>query len=240
MIIHKMIPALDVGLIYFLFNIPLFAMAWMAVGRRFFFFSIIGTLTFSCALLFIDFVHFNLEDKMLNALLAGVIQGAGAGLCLRTSGSQGGTDILSVVLLKRFSINIGTTILTVNCIVMLLISMYYSIEAVLYTIIVVFVGSKMIDITVTGFSQRKSVLIISREWEKISQEILKDIRRGVTIVKGEGGYKRNHEHILYVVVTFMELGELKRVVRSLDPNAFVVISNTLEVMNYRIGNQPHW
>ena len=160
LIINKMIPALDVGLIYFLFNIPLFAMAWMAVGRRFFFFSIIGTLTFTCALLFIDSIDFNLEDKMLNALLAGVIQGVGGGLCLRTSGSQGGTDILSVVLLKRFSINIGTTILTVNCIVMLLISMYYSIEAVLYTIIVVFVGSKMIDIMVTGFSQRKSVLII--------------------------------------------------------------------------------
>lgn len=240
LIIHKMIPTLDVGLIYFIFNIPLFVMAWMSVGRRFFFFSIIGALTLTCSLLFVKFVHFNVEDKMLNALLAGLIQGAGAGLCLRTSGSQGGTDILSVMLLKRFSISIGNTILTVNCIVMLLISVYYSIEAVLYTMIVVFVGAKMINIVVTGLSQRKSVFIISKEWEKISQEILKDIRRGVTIIKGEGGYKRNSEHILYAVITFMELSELKRIVSSIDPDAFVVVSNTLEVMNYRIGNQPHW
>ena len=240
LIIHKVNPVLDVGLIYFFFNIPLFAMAWMSVGRRFFFFSVIGTLTLTCALLAVKFVHFNLEDKMLNALLAGVIQGVGAGLCLRTSGSQGGTDILSVMLLKRFSISIGSTILVLNCVVMLLISVYYSIEAVLYTMIVVFVGSKMVNIVVTGFSQRKSVFIISKQWEEISQEILKDIRRGVTIIKGEGGYRRSDEHILYAVVTFMELSELKRIVRNIDPDAFVVISNTLEVMNYRIGNQPHW
>ncbi len=240
LIIHKIIPTFDVGLLYFLFNIPLFVLAWMSVGRRFFVFSIIGALTLTFALLSIKFVHFQVEDKMLNALLAGLIQGVGAGLCLRTSGSQGGTDILSVMLLKRFSISIGSTILTVNCIVMLLISVYYSIEAVLYTMIVVFVGSKMINIVVTGFSQRKSVFIISQEWEKISQEILKDIRRGVTIIKGEGGYKRSSEHILYAVIAFTEIGELKRIVRNIDPNAFVVISNTLEVMNYRIGNQPHW
>ncbi|CAK8722012.1 DUF2179 domain-containing protein [Candidatus Electronema halotolerans] len=240
LIIHKIIPAFDVGLIYFLFNIPLFVMAWMSVGRRFFFFSILGTLTLTFSLLFVKFVHFNIEDKMLNALLAGVLQGAGAGLCLRTSGSQGGMDILSVMLLKRFSISIGSTILTLNCIVLLLISVFYSLEALLYTIIVVFVSSKMMDIVVTGLSQRKSVVIISREWEKISQEILKDIRRGVTIVKGEGGYKRSDEHILYAVIAFREIGPLKRIVRSIDPNAFVVISNTLEVMNYRIGNQPHW
>jgi uncharacterized membrane-anchored protein YitT (DUF2179 family) len=240
LVIHKIFPSSEVGLIYFFFNIPLFAMAWMSVGRRFFFFSVVGTVTLTTALLFIHFVHFNVEDKMLNALLAGVIQGAGAGLCLRTSGSQGGTDILSVMLLKRFSISIGSTVLTLNIIVLLLISVYYSIEALLYTIIVVFVTAKMVNIVVTGFSQRKSVVIISREWEKISQEILKDIRRGVTIVKAEGGYKRSDEHILYAVIAFREIGPLKRIVRSIDPGAFVVISNTLEVMNYRIGNQPHW
>jgi len=240
LIIHKMLPELNVGLIYFMLNVPLFILAWMVVGRRFFFFSIIGTSTLTLALLFVHFVHFNLHDQTLNALLAGLILGGGAGLCLRTAGSQGGTDILSVMLLKRFSINIGTTILTVNAIVLLIISVYYSIEAVLHTMIVVYVTSKVINIVVTGLSQRKSVFIISSKWEEISHEILKDIRRGVTIIKGEGGYLRNEEHILYAVIAFTEIGQLKRLVRSVDPSAFVVISDTLEVVNYRIGNQPHW
>jgi uncharacterized membrane-anchored protein YitT (DUF2179 family) len=240
LIIHRFIPALDLGLIYLLLNVPLFALAWMTVGRRFFVFSIIGTLTLTCALLFVNFIHFNLADRMLNALLAGLILGAGAGLCLRTSGSQGGMDILSVVLLKRFSISIGTTILTVNAVVLLIISVCYSVEALLYTMIVVFVTAKVVNIVVTGLNQRKSVFIISPKWEEISQEILKDIRRGATIIKGEGGYSRNEEHILYAVIAFTEIGQLKRLVRSIDPGAFVVISDTLEVMNYRIGNQPHW
>jgi uncharacterized membrane-anchored protein YitT (DUF2179 family) len=149
-------------------------------------------------------------------------------------------DILSVVLLKRFSVNIGTTILTVNSVVLLITSVYYSVEAVLHTMIVVYVSAKVINIVVTGLSQRKSVFIISSKWEEISNEILKDIRRGVTIIKGEGGYMRNEEHILYAVIAFTEIGQLKRLVRGIDPGAFVVISDTLEVMNYRIGNQPHW
>ena len=149
-------------------------------------------------------------------------------------------DILSVMLLKRFSINIGTTILTVNIIVLLLVSVFYSVEAVLHTMIVVYVTSKVVNIVVTGLSQRKSVFIISSKWNAISDEILKDIRRGVTTIRGEGGYMRTKEHILYAVIAFTEIGELKRIVRKHDPAAFVVISDTLEVMNYRIGNQPHW
>ncbi|MDH4318246.1 MAG: YitT family protein [Desulfobulbaceae bacterium] len=239
LIIHNFVPKLDVSTIYLLFNIPLFVLAWMAVGRRFFFYSILGTLclTSSIAIVHVSIV---LDDKILNALLAGLILGTGAGLVLKSSGSQGGMDILSVMLLKRFSIGIGNTILTVNAFVLVILSLSYSIEAVLYTLIVIFVSSKMINLVVTGLSQRKAVFIISTHWQTISREILKDIRRGVTIIKGEGGYTGSEEHILYTVITLTELGDLKRLINDIDPAAFVVISDTLEVVNYRIGNQPHW
>jgi len=239
LVIHKFIPTVPLGWIYLILNVPLFSLAWMAVGRRFFFYSMFGAFTLTLSLAVVH-VSINLEDKMLNALLAGLILGAGAGLCLRSSGSQGGTDILSVMLLKRFSVSIGNTILAVNALVLLLVSIYYSIEAVLYTLIVLFVGSKVVNLVVTGLSQRKAVFIISSKWEQISEEILKDIRRGVTIIQGKGGYARNDEHILYAVIAFTEIGPLKRLVEDIDPAAFVVISDTLEVVNYRIGNQPHW
>jgi uncharacterized membrane-anchored protein YitT (DUF2179 family) len=111
---------------------------------------------------------------------------------------------------------------------------------VLYTLIVIYVSTKVATIVITGFSQRKAVIIISPEWQRIYGEILKDIRRGVTIIKGEGGYTGREEHILYTVVTIREVGSLKRLIQGIDPDAFVVISPTQEVMNYRIGNQPHW
>jgi len=239
LVVHKFMPWLHLGWIYLILNVPLFVLAWMAVGRRFFVYSVFGALSLTLAIASVH-VTINLDDKMLNALLAGLILGAGAGMCLRSAGSQGGTDILSVMLLQRFSISIGNTILGVNAIVILLVSIFYSIEAVLYTLIVLFVGAKVINLVVTGLSQRKAVFIISSQWEKISQEILKDIRRGVTIIKGEGGYARNEEHILYAVVPLTEIGQLKRLVQEIDPTAFVVINDTLEVVNYRIGNQPHW
>jgi uncharacterized membrane-anchored protein YitT (DUF2179 family) len=161
-------------------------------------------------------------------------------LALRSSGSQGGIDILSVMLLKRFSISIGSTVLVISIVILLLVGLSYSLEALLYTLVVIFVSSKMVGVVVTGLSQRKAVFIISPECRQISKEILKDIRRGVTILEGKGGYSGRPEQILYTVVTLTELGDLKRLIANIDPDAFVVISDTLEVINYRIGNQPHW
>ena len=117
LLINKFVP-LELGWIYLFLNIPLFAAAWMAVGRRFFFYSVFGTLSITLSLLFVH-LPIQLEDKMLNALLGGVILGVGAGLALRSSGSQGGADILSVMLLKRLSISIGSTILFINVSVLL-------------------------------------------------------------------------------------------------------------------------
>ena len=238
-VIHSLVPALRVEWIYILMNIPMFAAAWMAVGRRFFFYSLVGAVGLSLALAFIH-VPIRLEDKILNALLGGIILGAAVGITLRSSGSQGGMDIMAVMLLKRFSISLGNTILLVNAIVLVLAAWYFSVESALYTLIVIYVSAKVVNILVTGLSQRKAVFIISREWREISSEILRDIRRGVTILDGKGGFKGEKESIIYTVVTFPELGDLKNLVKRHDPDAFVVISDTLEVMNYRIGNQPHW
>jgi uncharacterized membrane-anchored protein YitT (DUF2179 family) len=237
-LIHSIYP-LNLGAIFFICNIPLFILAWMAVGRRFFFYSLLGAILISLAMAFI-YIEIKLEDKMLSALLAGIIGGAGVGVSLKSSGSLGGVDILSVLLLKRFSIGIGNTILATNILVIVLVGYFYSLESVLYTLVVIFVGSKMTELVVTGLSQRKSVLIISPQWEKISEEILKDIRRGVTILKGEGGYSHKEENILYTVVSLREVSKLKRLIQNIDADAFVVFNDTLEVMNSRIGNQPHW
>jgi uncharacterized membrane-anchored protein YitT (DUF2179 family) len=239
LLIHNQIPALNLGLLYILINLPLFAMAWMVVGRRFFIYSVLGALSLSLAVAIIQ-VEIPLDDRLLSALLAGLIMGTGAGLALRSSGSQGGIDILSVMLLKRFSISIGSTVLVISIVILLLVGLSYSLEALLYTLVVIFVSSKMVGVVVTGLSQRKAVFIISPECRQISKEILKDIRRGVTILEGKGGYSGRPEQILYTVVTLTELGDLKRLIANIDPDAFVVISDTLEVINYRIGNQPHW
>lgn len=239
LIINSMVPFLNVGLIYFLINIPIFVIGWMKVGKRFFFYSIVGAASLSVILAFVN-IEIHLNEPILYSLMAGMLYGIGVGLVLRSPGSQGGLDILSVILLKKFSVSFGNTVLTINIIILLFVGVFFSLESVLHTVIVFIVSSKLVNIVLTGLSQRKSVMVISDHWEKISKEILKNPMMGVTIISGEGGYMKNGRKILYIVVSLMSLGRIKKLILEVDPDAFIVISGTQEVINYRIGNQPHW
>ncbi|MBN1848878.1 MAG: YitT family protein [Deltaproteobacteria bacterium] len=237
--IHYMFPFLQVSWLYFILNIPLFAIGWKYVGRRFFLYSLAGMIIFSGA---IEWTHISIvvRDKILGALLAGIISGVGSGIILRSLGSAGGVDILAVIMLKRFSIRLGTTSLAFNSLLMVLGAGLFSVDVALYTLIYVFVTSYAVNFVVTGLSQRKAILIISQHWDKISREIMSNLNRGVTVIKGQGGYSGKEEHILYTVISFRELPRLKRLIHRLDPVAFVVVNDTLEVMGNRIGTQPHW
>ena len=239
LIIHYLFPAFPLGFIYFLLNIPNFAFGWKYVGRRFFLYSGAGMFIFSVA---IQTIHISLPvyDYLLSALLAGVIVGVGSGIIFKSLGSAGGTDILSVILLKLFSIRLGTTILAFNGIILMAAAALFTLEMALYTLIYLYISSYMVNLVVTGLNQRKAVYIISPAWREISQEIIKELQRGVTILKGEGGFTGKDQHVLYTVISFRELSRLKGLIRRLDPDAFVAVTETLEVMGHRIGNQPHW
>ena len=239
LVIHYLAPSLPIAVLYFILNVPLFALGWMYVGRRFFLYSIAGMLIFSGALAFTH-VSLPVYDKLLSALLAGIIMGMGSGIILRSLGSGGGLDILSVILMKRFSIRLGTSILTFNAFVLAAGAILFSLEMALYTLVFLFGSSYMVNLVVTGLSQRKSVFIISPQWEEISHEIMEKIQRGVTIIGGRGGYTGREGQILYTVITFRELSRLKQLISVIDPDAFVVVTDTLEVMGQRIGTQPHW
>jgi uncharacterized membrane-anchored protein YitT (DUF2179 family) len=238
-LLHYLIPVIPVSLIYFIINIPLYSLGWMYVGRRFFLYSILGMIIFSAAL---EFVHVPIPvyDKIPGAIFAGIIMGVGSGVILKSLGSAGGLDILCVILLKRFSIRLGTTILSFNALVLGVGALMFTIEDAIYTLIYIYVNSQIVNIMVTGLSQRKVIFIISPKWKEISKEIMENLRRGVTVLQGWGGYTGNEQHVLYSVITFRELSRLKPIVNSIDKDALVVVSETLEVMGRRIGNQPHW
>ncbi len=239
LVVHYLWPALPVSALYFLFNVPLFAASWFFVGRRFFVYSVVGMAVFTGALAWVR-IPIPLTDPLLSALLAGIVMGLGVGVILRSMGSTGGTDILSVILFKRWSVRPGTTILASNVFILAVSLVFFSLEIVLYTLIYLYVSSQIIDVVVMGLSRRKAVFIISGEWEAISGRVMNEIDRGLTILNGEGGYSGQRQRVLYTVVTFRELGLLKRIVREADPAAFVVVTDTREVMGNRIGNQPPW
>jgi uncharacterized membrane-anchored protein YitT (DUF2179 family) len=237
--IHYLAPVMSVGVTNFLLNLPIFAVGWIFVGRRFFFYSLVGMTIFSAALL-IRVPAIPITDPLLSALSAGIVSGIGNGIILKSLGSGGGLDILSVILLKRFSVRIGTTVMGFNCALMAACLFRFNLEIVLYTLIYLFVTTQLINLVVTGLNQRKAVMVVSPQWREIASEIMATMQRGVTIVNGEGGYTGQPLRILYSVVTFQELSRFKEMVRQHDPQAFLVVTETLEVMGKGIGNQPHW
>jgi len=237
---HYLAPSLSVALIYAVANIPLFLSGWFFISRRFFLYSIAGTILFSCAVAWVDVAAIPVRDPLLAAILAGIILGTGSGIILKSFGSAGGTDILAVILLQRFSVRLGTTRLAFNALVLAAAALLFSLQGALYTLIYLYVSAQIVDLVVTGLSQRKAIFIISPQWREISRGILDEIHRGVTTLRGEGGYSKREQQIIYTVVNFRELATLKQIVRRNDPDAFVVVNDTTEVMGHRIGNQPHW
>ena len=239
LLVHRLLPSLPVGIIYLILNIPLFVVGWLFVGRRFFFYSLAGVVIFSMALILPSKV-LQIQDMILAALSAGIISGVGSGIILKSLGSAGGLDILSIILFKKYSMRPGSIVFAFNALLMTGAALYIPLDKVLYTLIFMFVTSYFVNLVVTGLSQRKAIMIISPQWKAISREIMDKLQRGVTVVRGEGGYTGSEIHILYSVITFSELSRFKEVIKKIDPEAFVVVTETLEVMGKRIGNQPHW
>jgi len=204
-----------------------------------FLYSIAGVLIFSGAML-LPFPIIEIHDMILAALTAGIIASVGSEIILKSLGSAGGLDILSVVLYKKFSVRPGTITLVFNAILMGTAAFRIPLEMILYTLIYLYVTSHFYNLVLVGLSQRKLIMIISRRWQEISREIMDHPHRGVTVVRGEGGYTGQELHILYSVITFTELSRFKEIIRKIDPEAFVVVAETLEVMGKHIGNQPHW
>ena len=149
-------------------------------------------------------------------------------------------DILSIILLKRFSIRLGNSILALNVLILSITAYVFSMEEALYTLIFLFVSTQVLNVVMYGLSQRKAVYIISPHWETIYRGIMEKIQRGVTLIGGRGGYSGQDIQMLFTVISHQELPRLKKLVDDIDSQAFVVVSDTLEVMGPNIGNQPHW
>lgn len=237
--INHFIPTAHVSWLYFAFNIPLFISGYRLVGRRFLLLSLAGATIFTIAIEMIDY-RIAVNDMMLAAILAGLINGIGSGMILRSKGSAGGTDILSVILFNRFGAKLGTTFLAFNIIVLILAAIFYSLDEALFTLVYMFVSSKMLDLVIYGLSQRKAVTIVSEHWKEINDSILDELKRGTTLLEATGGYSHHPVKMIYTVVSKRELHTLKEIVLKFDTNAFFVVNETSEVIGRRIGNQPMW
>ncbi len=237
LIFHYLYPSVDVGLAYLLINIPLMALAWFYVGRRFMAYSLFGMLFFSFAAHVLKTPPIVISDPILGALLAGIMCGLGGGIVLRSLGSAGGLDIVAVFLNKRFGLRTGVVVNSANCTVLLAGCYLFGLERTLYSVIYVYASSRVIDSILSGFNRRKVVFVVSERAREIARDILRKANRGVTFLKGEGAYTGRRREVIFTVAALTELPKLKDLIFDLDPDAFVVVNDTLEVLGKRHGKR---
>jgi len=220
---------LSPGILYFIINVPIFIIGWLMISRRFFLYSIFGMLTLSWA---IDQIHFTLpvHDPMLAAIAGGAILGTGAGITLHSLGSSGGNDVIAVLLNQKFNIRMGTFFFGFNLILFGFSLGILDVDRVLYSLVMSFVTAQMLDYVLTFFNQRKIVFIISDASQQIAEAINDRLKRGGTFLYGRGTYTRKQRKIVMTVLNNFELKRLEEIVFDLDPDAFVIIERTFNVL----------
>lgn len=214
---------------FLLLNIPIVIAGWAFVSRRFVLYTAYGMLAISGAMEFITFT-LPVHDRLLAAIASGIILGAGAGTCLRSLGSGGGLDIIAIILHQRYGFRVGQIVILFNALVFAASIALMDIDQVLYSLILVFVSGQVTDSVLSMFNQRKLVFIISDHAEELTEAILKEANRGVTLLEGKGGYTGQPKQVVMTVVNNMQQKKLEEMIFTIDPEAFVIFENTFNVI----------
>lgn len=230
-----------IGLMVILINIPIFAYGWRHFGLEFLLASVAGMAISSA---FVDLLAmFNLPaatlDPMLASIIGGVIKGAGLGMIYYVGATTGGVDIVAKVLRqKQPHINFGTIVMMIDIAIIAAYAIaLHKLESAMYSMIAMFVVSKVIDAALYGIDNSVLCYIISEKSRELTQEIINGtMHRGVTLLQGEGAYSHAPKKVILCVIKRTQIAALRRVVRSVDEHAFFVVSDAKNVFGKGFDN----
>ena len=221
-----------VGTTIIVLNIPLFILATFKIGKKFLFKALIGTTSLSIFIDILDKLTPLNNDKILACVYGGILTGLGTALILRAHSSTGGSDLAGNII-KEYKpmARTGNLITIIDAVIVLLNVVFLKkIEIGLYSAITIYLMGKIIDIIFEGIYFTKLVFIISDKNEELTRIIEKEVKRGVTGLYGKGMYTEKEKLVLMCAIGRKELAELKSKIKEADPNAFLIITNSREVL----------
>lgn len=220
---------LNPGLLYLLFNIPLFILGYIFISRRFLWYS---AMAMGLITLFYQLISFeiNIDSQLYAALTLGVMLGFGAGIVLRSLGSNGGLDVIAIILYQKFNIGIGKTYFGFNLLLFSLSFAGLDNDLVIASIIAVFVTSQTLDYTLALFNQRKLAFIISEKSEAIADRVMTTLKIGTTLLPAMGAYRKENRTVMMVVINNIQLKRLEEIVFTADEHALFIVENTFSVL----------
>ena len=233
-IITSYLTKINLGLLIFLINIPFFLLAFNKIGKKFVIqtFYAIGMLS-----LFLNMFGIinnpTSSDLLLSTVFGGIILGTGVGLVLKNKGSLDGTEIMSLVLSKKFGFSVGEWIMTFNVFIYGASGLVFGWNRAMYAVLTYFIAFRVIDIVLEGLNSAKSIRVISDNAHEIGDALLEKLDLGVTYINGVGAYSGAEKTIIYCVVSRLEMAKMKEIIKEIDPRAFMSVVDVHEAYGGR-------
>lgn len=232
MILVELMGRGSVGWVTLIANIPLFLVGGKQIGKKFFIGSLIGAVALSVWLEVFELLPSVSTEPLLGALYGGVVCGAGAGLVFLAGASTGGSDIIVRLLKKKWrNVALGKIVLGFDGLVVLLTALVFrDFSSILYCGITLYGCAKVVDAVVYSFDYSKVALIISNQYEAIAEAVGTQLDRGATFLYGQGVYTKTDTKVVLTAVKRHQLADLKELVVSIDPNAFIILQESHQVL----------
>jgi uncharacterized membrane-anchored protein YitT (DUF2179 family) len=227
------LTGIRLGVFIFLLNIPFFFLGYKQIGKTFAISTVFGIAVLSLATNYLHTVAAFTSDMLLATVFGGIVLGAGVGLVIRYGGALDGSEILAILLNKRFPFSVGEFIMLFNVFIFAWGGFVLGWDRAMYSVLAYVIAFKTIDIVIDGFDESKSAWIISDKEQEIGDAILARLGRGVTYLKGEGGYSGDDKKVIFCIVTRLEEAKLKSIVEELDSSAFLAVADINEVRGGR-------
>ena len=236
------VSGISFSLLIVLINIPFLILAYSTIGKSFALRSFLAISILAIGLHFIEFPMIT-DDKLLIAGFGGFFLGLGIGLAIRGGAVLDGTEVLAVYISRKTSITIGDIILLFNVIIFSVGAYVFSVEIALYAILTYLAASKTVDFVVSGIEEYIGVTIISENNEEIRLAIIEKLGRGCTIYNGKRGFAKKGQplkdtHIIYTLITRLELSKLQTEVERIDKNAFIIMQSIKDAKGGMIKKRP--
>lgn len=228
-IIVQYLTSIPSGIMVFFINIPMIIIGLFYLDKKTVAASFVSGFAFSFFLTLTTNIGeiVNIKDPMLGAITGGVIYGVGMGIMTRNKVLQGGFEVIAAVIKKKTNINIGSGLIMMNVLVLIIASLLFGLKPGLYTVISVFMSGIVLDKVQKGFNTEKIIIITSEKYEEIASYINKNVKRKVTLI--DGVENNTTKKIMCSIVLSNEVAKVKEIVKVIDNNALLVISDTLDV-----------
>lgn len=222
----------NLGLLIIILNAPFIILALKKMGKMFVFLTAYANIILAVALNI--FNHYKVtNDITLATVFGGIVLGIGVGLILKNEASLDGTEILSLLVSKKFGFSVGEFIMGINVFIYLAAGKVFSWESAMYSILTYFIASKVIDAVMEGLNSSKSVRIISDDAGLIGNALIEKLDISVTYLKGIGGYSGQDKDIIYCVISRLELPKMIEITKEIDSHAFISVVDVHETYGGR-------